>query len=63
MNNIKLNGLYKHYKNGNLYTVVDFCKIQVNDVWIDAVIYTDSRSKYVRDVKEFMGKFSKVRYG
>jgi len=55
-NNVK----YKH-GNGRTYTVIDQCKIQVNDIWLSAVIYTDNDSnKYVRSLLDFIAKFTKV---
>ena len=57
---ITLNEEYQHYKNGLTYTPIDFCKIQENDIWIEAVIYkTTSNELFVRSLKEFESKFSK----
>lgn len=56
---ITLNEEYIHYKNGLSYTPVDFCKIQENDIWIEAIIYkTDTNELFVRSKKEFLEKFS-----
>lgn len=59
MKEIKLNQNYKHYKNLQTYTPIDFCKIQEDDIWIEAVIYkTTSNELFVRSKKEFIEKFS-----
>lgn len=58
--------IYRHYK-GNYYRIIDHCRIQLNDEWVDAYIYVDAdkfRSvyaiKYVRPISEFHAKFSPV---
>ena len=58
--------VYRHHK-GNYYRVIDHCRIQLNDEWVDAYIYVDAdkfRSvyaiKYVRSISEFHAKFSPV---
>lgn len=57
---ITLKEEYQHYKNGLTYTPIDFCKIQENDIWIEAVIYkTTSNELFVRSLKEFESKFLK----
>lgn len=39
---------------------INFCKIQENDIWIEAVIYKTSTDElFVRSKKEFNEKFSK----
>jgi hypothetical protein len=60
---IKLNTTYTHYKNKESYTTVNFCKIQENDSWIDAVIYkpNDCEELFVRSCKEFELKFIKQK--
>lgn len=56
---IKLKTLYKHYKNQKDYETIDFCKMQVNDVWLDAVIYRSIEGAlYVRSLEDFEEKFS-----
>ena len=58
---IELNKTYKHYKNKKEYIPLNFCKIQENDIWVDAVIYKpiDDEKLFVRAYKEFQEKFSK----
>lgn len=56
---LKLNHPYVHYKNALTYIPVDFCKIQENDVWVQAVIYkTTTQELFVRSLKEFQEKFT-----
>jgi hypothetical protein len=59
---IELNTTYTHYKNKESYTIINFCKIQENNLWVDAVIYkpNDCEELFVRSCKEFEDKFSKV---
>ena len=61
-NMIELNTTYTHYKNKESYTTINFCKIQENNLWVDAVIYkpNDWEELFVRSCKEFKDKFSKV---
>ena len=56
---IKLNKTYIHYKNKKSYITIQFCKIQENDIWVDAVIYKpeDCEELFVRTKKEFEEKF------
>lgn len=56
---IEKNKTYTHYTNRQAYIVKDFCKIQENDIWVKAVIYTpfDSKTLFVRSLKEFKEKF------
>ena len=56
---IELNKTYIHYKNKKSYITLDFCKIQENDVWVQAIIYkpNDSNELFVRTKKEFEEKF------
>ena len=56
------NTIYKHYKNNHSYEVIDFCKIQENDLWVKAVIYkpTDCDELFVRSLNEFQEKFTIV---
>ena len=60
---IKLNTTYTHYKNKESYTAINFCKIQENDSWINAVIYkpNDCEELFVRSCKEFELKFIKQK--
>jgi len=51
---------YKHYKNKKLYTIDQWCSIQMNDVWVSAVMYfpiDNPDQKYVRSLVEFKAKF------
>ena len=58
---IELNSLYKHYKNGNNYETVSFCKMQTNNIWMDAILYKASDGNlYVRTITDFIDKFKKV---
>lgn len=59
--------IYQHYKNKQFYKIIDWCKIQSNDEWIDAYIYVEAdkpyhvaKTKYVRSVEEFHQKFKPV---
>jgi len=55
---ISFEHIYKHYKNGEYYILLESCKIQENDVWVKAIIYKDMNgNKYVRSEKEFLTKF------
>jgi len=58
--NIELNTKYVHYKNGLTYIPLNSCKIQENDLWIEAIIYkTTTEELFVRSEKEFRDKFTK----
>lgn len=58
-NNIELNKKYIHYKNGLTYIPINSCKIQENDIWVEAIIYkTLSQELFVRSKKEFDSKFT-----
>ena len=57
---IEFNKTYIHYKNGLTYIPIDKCKIQENDIWVEAVLYkTQSQELFVRSKKEFIEKFVK----
>jgi hypothetical protein len=57
---IEFNKDYTHYKNGLTYTPINSCKIQENDIWVEAIIYkTTTEELFVRSKKEFLSKFSK----
>lgn len=59
--------MFQHYKNKETYVIMGACKIQEDDVWVDAVIYSNAfkvdkdqfgdQVKYVRSEKEFRSKF------
>ncbi|PHR70529.1 MAG: DUF1653 domain-containing protein [Arcobacter sp.] len=57
---IQKNKIYTHYKNKEDYLVKDFCKIQDNDTWVQAVLYcpVNETLLFVRSLKEFQEKFS-----
>ena len=51
---------YKHYNNGKIYRIDQFCNIQMNEIWISAVLYyciEEPDRKYVRSMREFKAKF------
>lgn len=53
---------YKHYRNGRIYIMIDFCRIQENGVWVDGVIYChemNHKDLFVRSLEEFKIKFIK----
>lgn len=59
---LDLTAVYTHYKKGNEYVIEQFCKIQVDDVWVEGVIYAQRfiyDQKYVRTLEEFKQKFTK----
>lgn len=51
--------LYKHYRNGKTYEIVDYCMIQENNEWVDAIIYKRHTydKKFCRSEEEFREKF------
>ncbi len=56
--------LFFHYNNKHTYIVLDKCLIQVNDIWLDGIIYTDLHDvtiikKFVRTEEEFKEKFQR----
>jgi hypothetical protein len=56
---IKLKTLYKHYKNQKDYETIDYCKMQVNGEWLEAVIYKSvDGDLYVRALADFEEKFT-----
>ena len=69
--NLKVGSIFYHCKNTKPYIVLGFCKIQENNNWIEAVLYTDLETykqaknpykidKFVRSLKEFKSKFQKL---
>ncbi|MDD3055798.1 MAG: hypothetical protein PHE16_07920 [Aliarcobacter sp.] len=58
---IELNKTYIHYKNNKSYIPINFCKVQENDIWIEAIIYkpNDCEELFIRTCKEFELKFIK----
>ena len=56
---IELNKEYVHYKNALTYIPINNCKIQENDIWVEAILYkTDTNELFVRNTKEFEKKFT-----
>jgi hypothetical protein len=53
---------YQHYKNKKYYEIIDYCLIQENNKWIEAVMYTESGriKKFCRSLEEFNSKFKVV---
>ena len=53
------NKIYIHYNNNKLYKVISEVKIQVNDIWVPAILYKEKgkKEKYVRELQEFLLKF------
>ncbi|XPV53756.1 MAG: hypothetical protein ACNI3H_01415 [Halarcobacter ebronensis] len=49
------------YKGNNYYVLEDKVKIQIDDVWVEGVLYTtdDCEYKFVRSKEEFYSKFKK----
>jgi hypothetical protein len=60
---IKLNKTYIHYKNKKPYTTLNFCKVQENDIWTEAIIYkpNDCEELFIRTCTEFELKFKKEK--
>ena len=51
-----------HIKSGNRYDVFGYGKVQIHDVWHDAVFYMDSSSTmYCREKKDFDIKFKPIQ--
>lgn len=50
---------YFDYK-GNVYAVLDKVRMKcpMSGVWVDAVFYTDGKTKNVREKKDFDAKFT-----
>lgn len=55
--------LYQHYKNRKRYIITGKCMIQVNDEWVDAVIYRweGGEKLFARSEEEFFEKFKEVK--
>ena len=47
--------IYTHYRNGNQYEVVNYCRIQENDEWVTAILYkhVDGNILFVRSEENF----------
>ena len=52
--------IYKHYKKGGGYIIINAGEMQINDMWYECVIYQCLNSKkiYVREAVDFDLKFS-----
>ena len=52
--------LYKHYKNGNLYRILNTGKMQINQKWFECIIYQDIETLevYAREEQSFDECFS-----
>ena len=52
--------IYKHYKKGGEYIIINAGEMQIDDVWHECVIYQCLNSKkiYVREAVDFDLKFS-----
>ena len=56
-----------HKKTGNLYQLIDDCKLKINGKWVDAVIYqgkdkeTGKTRYFVREKSDFDIRFTAVR--
>lgn len=60
---IYVSGKYRHYKKKEaVYTVKQFAQMQIDDKWIDAVVYRSSVNNeyYVRELDDFIKKFTRV---
>lgn len=57
---LTLNSIYIHKKTGTEYELLHICKMQVDTVWCDAVIYksTIDGNLYVRKIDDFSDKFT-----
>jgi hypothetical protein len=55
--------IYQHYKNNKFYEIVDYCLIQREHKWIEAVVYKRCNydQKFCRSLEEFEEKFKEVR--
>ena len=52
-------GDYRHNKTGKIYTVMYIAFDKNNDTQLQ-VVYRDSHDIYVREINDFLDKFSKV---
>ena len=57
--NVPIGTDWIHYKNGKTYTILGHCLLQLNNNWVDAVIYKTEGSDltFVRDKIDFISKF------
>lgn len=62
--NFRKGSIFYHYKNLNPYEYIGPCRIQENDMWVEAVIYKEYKSlvdsgMFVRTKKEFLENFKR----
>lgn len=51
---------FVHYKNAKRYKVVSDCKLQVDDIWVEAVAYKNEEGDlFARPLDEFSIKFER----
>lgn len=49
------------HKNGKTYAVTGTCLIQIDNIWKEAVLYTESGElTFCRELQEFLEKFREV---
>jgi hypothetical protein len=55
-----MNILYTHYKNNKPYRILNAGKMQINQEWVDCIVYQDIKSLevYVRESGSFDECFS-----
>jgi len=51
--------LYRHYKNKKYYIIKGSCMIQIDDEWVDAILYRweGGEKLFARENTEFFEKF------
>ena len=54
-----IENIYKHYKNNKKYKVVNYCRIQENDIWVTGILYkqVDGNVLFVRSEEDFERSF------
>ena len=59
---LKIETLYTHYRKGGNYTILHYAEMQINDEWIESLVYKslDSGKIYVRSSEDFDNKFNIV---
>lgn len=54
--------VFRYVGTGNLYCKVMDCKVKINGVWKDGIIYCDLKSRiYVREKSNFDLRFARVK--
>lgn len=67
MENINIGDKIQHIKTNRVETVIDFCKIKINGVWFEGVIYegidykTNEIQKFVRTKENFCKNFKLIK--